>query len=293
MGGGAHVVVVGGRHAVLVEEACRRLDDLEARWSRFRADSEVMMLNGMPDVPVVVSPETFELISKAVFGWRETRGRFDPTVFEAVVANGYDRSFELIGGGGPHGPLPSAASPGCQRIDLNGESLAVKLPRGVMLDPGGIGKGLAGDIVVRELLAAGADGAMVNLGGDVRAAGRPPEGDGWTILVEDPFDAAKELSRIRLTDGAVVTSSRLSRRWRLGDTDAHHLIDSRTGRPFQNDVAAVTVVAGEGWWAEVMTKSVFAVGVERAADVLVSASALVVDVDGGQHASPGFWEVAA
>ena len=293
MGGGAHVVVVGGRHAALVEQACRRLDDLEARWSRFRADSEVMMLNGMPDIPVVVSSETFELISKAVFGWRETRGRFDPTVLEAVVSSGYDRSFELIGGGGQHGPLRSVASPGCHRIDLNGESLAVKLPRGVMVDPGGIGKGLAGDIVVRELLAAGADGAMVNLGGDVRAAGRPPEGDGWTILVEDPFDAAKELSRIRLTDGAVVTSSRLSRRWRFGDTDAHHLIDSRTGRPFQNDVAAVTVVAGEGWWAEVMTKSVFTVEAERAADVLINASALVVDVYGGQHASPGFWEVAA
>ncbi len=146
----------------------------------------------MPDLPVVVSSETFELISKAVFGWRATRGRFDPTVLEAVVSNGYDRSFELIGDGGRHGPSPSAASPGCRRIDLNREHLAVKLPRGVMIDPGGIGKGLACDIVVRELLTAGAEGAMVNLGGDVRAAGRPPEGDGWTILVEDPFDPAKD-----------------------------------------------------------------------------------------------------
>lgn len=167
------------------------------------------------------------------------------------------------------------------------------LPQGVGLDPGGIGKGLAADIVVRELLAAGAAGAMVNLGGDVRVAGQSRHGDGWTIVVEDPFDASKELSRVHLVDGAVATSSRLLRRWRRGDTDFHHLVDPRTGAPLAGDIAAVTVVAGAAWWAEVMSKAVFAGGIQGAEAALTDATALIVDIHGERHTTPGFTEVAA
>jgi FAD:protein FMN transferase len=143
------------------------------------------------------------------------------------------------------------------------------------------------------LLSAGAAGAMVNLGGDTRVAGISPEGEGWSILVEDPFDAAKELVTIHIVDGAVATSSRLERRWQRNGTEYHHLIDPETGRPFAGDVVAVTVVAGTAWWAEVMTKAVFAAGAARAGGVLENAAALVVDIDGRHHTSRGFEEVAA
>lgn len=292
MGGDAHIVVVGA-DASLIEAACERLGDLEGRWSRFRTDSEVTLLNGMPNVPVIVSSESFELISKAIFAWQQTRGRFDPTVLEAVIANGYDRSFEFLADDDHVRPSHPGASPGCWGIEIDAENLAVTLPHGVMIDPGGIGKGLAADIVVRELMAAGAGGAMVNLGGDVRVAGHAPEGEGWTVAVEDPFDASRELTRVHLSDGAVVTSSRLVRRWNLGEADLHHLIDPQTGLPFDGDVAAVTVVAGDGWWAEAMAKAVFAAGADHAADVLVNAAGIVVDRKGGRHATPGFSEVAA
>ncbi len=148
-------------------------------------------------------------------------------------------------------------------------------------------------LVVRELMAAGVRGAMVNLGGDVRVAGHAPEGEGWTVAVEDPFDASRELTRVHLSDGAVATSSRLVRRWNVGEADLHHLVDPQTGLPFVGDVAAVTVVAGSGWRAEAMAKAVFAVGADHAADVLVNATGIVVDRNGGRHATSDFSEVAA
>jgi thiamine biosynthesis lipoprotein len=290
MGGEAHVVVVGG-HRDLIDAAEERVADLEARWSRFRQDSELSLLNAMPGMPAVVSRETFELVEKAAFAWQRTGGRFDPTVLGSLAAIGYDRSFDTIAAGGPIGRHGEA--PGCHGIDLNRDNLAITLPYGVTIDPGGIGKGLGADIVARELVSAGATGAMVNLGGDVRVIGESPDGDGWTVLVEDPHDHSEEMVRVQLTDGGVATSSRLERRWQRDGAEYHHLIDPETGLPFAGEVVAVTVVAGEAWWAEVMTKAVFAAGVERATQVLERADALVVTADGRRYRSPGFEEVAA
>ena len=68
----------------------------------------------------------------------------------------------------------------------------MRLPAGSGFDPGGIGKGLAADIVSAELLAAGARGACVNLGGDLRVTGEAPGGGTWTVAVEHPGSAAAD-----------------------------------------------------------------------------------------------------
>ena len=65
MGTDAHVIVVGGDAARLADLALARLERLEARWSRFLPESEISRLNERPGVPVVVAPETFQLIDHA------------------------------------------------------------------------------------------------------------------------------------------------------------------------------------------------------------------------------------
>ena len=91
MGTDAHIVVVGATpdHA---RRAVDRVADLERRWSRFRPDSEISQLNRNAGWPTIVSAETFELVAAAVNAWSATNGRFDPTVLQAMVANGYDRT---------------------------------------------------------------------------------------------------------------------------------------------------------------------------------------------------------
>ncbi|HET6953085.1 MAG TPA: FAD:protein FMN transferase, partial [Acidimicrobiales bacterium] len=146
-------------------------------------------------------------------------------------------------------------------------------------DPGGIGKGLAADLVTAELMAAGAAGALVNLGGDLRVRGEPPAGDVWSVAVAHPLDPARDLLHLGLTDGAVASSSRLRRRWTQDGRDRHHLIDPRTGGPAGSPLLAVTVVALDGWWAEAAAKSVFVAGRRDP----VPAGTLVATVDGDGH----------
>lgn len=176
--------------------------------------------------------------------------------------------------------------PGLDGVELIPAVHAVTLPAGVTIDAGGIGKGLAADLTARMLVDLGAEGAMVNLGGDLRAVGRPLA-DGWTITVPDPLHAERELLRLALGEGGVATTSRLLRRWSTTNAEAHHLIDPRTGRPADTDIVAVAAVAAEAWRAEAFAKAVFLGGCAVLDGLGASAHAVIVRADGTRWSSPG------
>ncbi|MCU1429097.1 MAG: thiamine biosynthesis lipoprotein ApbE [Actinomycetia bacterium] len=282
MGADAHVIVVGG-HPTLAEQVRRRVDDLERRWSRFLPESEISALNRYAGAPLAVSADTALLVERSIDAWRLTDGAFDPTVLGDVIRAGYDRSFDELPAVVAAGD--SDASRGCGAISIHGR--AVQLPAGTGFDPGGIGKGLAADIVVEEVMSAGASGVCVNLGGDLRVAGVSPSGDGWTIAVAHPW-TDEPLARVGIHDGAVATSTTLRRRWELDGESMHHLIDPSTGRPSCSDLTLVTVVAGAAWVAEVLAKAVLLRGSLRALDFFpVRAEALAVDGAGDTSTSRG------
>jgi thiamine biosynthesis lipoprotein len=265
MGTTAQVIVTDGP-AGLVDDAVAQLEALESLWSRFRPDSEISRLNARPGVPVLVSRTTFELIERAVEGWRLTGGRFDPTLLREVRAAGYDRSFELVGVGCAHPagvdlPVPAPVGARAERITLDRLTGTVTLGTDVQIDPGGIGKGLAADLVVDRMLADGASGALVNVGGDLRVEGDGPDGAGWVVAVADPTHADAEIRTIALDAGAVASTWRTKRAWTAPDGSVrHHLIDPTTGAPAASGLAGVTVITGRGWQAEVLAKAAFLAG---------------------------------
>lgn len=281
MGGAAHLVVVGGDESML-QLGRKRLEDLEERWSRFRTHSEISRLNRAGGRPCRVSSETVALVQRALTGWAATSGAFDPTVFAAIRAAGYTTSFPTLPTETRGGAVPGPA-PGCAGIIADPSSRLVVLPPGTGFDPGGIGKGLAADMLAEELIAAGAAGACVNVGGDIRTAGVAPGPDGWVIGIEDPRDPSgrRELDRLRIGEGAVATSSVLLKSWQHEGRPVHHLIDPSTGLPSDSVVVAVTAITGAGWWSEVMTKAALMAGPAAVATLeRHGADGLVVTADG-------------
>ena len=203
------------------------------------------------------------MLARAVDAWHDTGGRYDPTVLAALEAAGYDRDFDAVARtGGADGPTGPGTAPGCGDVELDDLVRAVRLPLGVTIDLGGIGKGAAADEVSAGLLAAGVPGVtgvLVNLGGDLRARGDAPAPHGWVVDVDDPLRTGRA-GLLALGEGAVATSTRLRRTWTRGDRSLHHLIDPRTGAPADAGLASVTVVAGEAWRAEVLAKAAFVAG---------------------------------
>lgn len=286
MGCDVMVQVVGGPTA-LVDDLLAQAMRYEQLWSRFRPDSDISRLNAT-DGPVQVAPETIALIDAMRIAFTQTQGTFNPTVLPRLLDAGYDKSLAP-----ETAALPAARVKNATMFrSLDGivmDGTVVTVPAGMTLDAGGIAKGHTADLLVAAALDAGAFGAMAIFGGDVRVSGEAPDGGPWIIGVEDPAVPGKHLEIVRLRDGGIATSGQHKRRFRDGAT--HHLIDPRTGLSADSDVKAVTVIAGTGTQAEVLTKGAFLQEADEYLDWIPSmnAAALLILTDGSVHQSTN-WE---
>ncbi len=261
MGTTAQIRLVDGSPELL-DRGHARLAALEQRWSRFLGDSELSHLNRSTGVPVVVSPETYQLVSHAIDAWRLTDGSFDPTVGATMAACGYDRPLKSIDRSAPVDSGHYRPAPGPDAVVLHPYASAVEVPEGTQLDLGGIAKGAAADLVAAELLADGAAGCLVNVGGDIAVAGTPPRPEGWQITLDCP--GSDTTMQIGIRQGAICTSTRIQRTWGASGTPPeHHLRDPRSGAPLYAGLASVTVVASRAVQGEVLTKAIFAAGPEQ------------------------------
>ncbi len=274
--------------ATLARSAAHRLHQLEQRWSRFLAGSEISGLNTADGSPRSISGDTVRLLTALVRAWHATGGAFDPTLLGSLVELGYaaSRDDENVRTSLPASIVARGAP---DRILIDESAGVAQLPRGTAIDPGGLGKGLAADIVVEEALTQGAAGALVEIGGDVRVAGTPPTGDAWTISIAPAFDQGPARI-VRLTDGGVATSSSRLRTWSSDGRRHHHIIDGRRLVSTDGDVVAATVIAGSAAWAEAFTKVAFVDGVSTALATYQerSLAASVTTTDGSIHDAPAW-----
>lgn len=279
MGGRAHVIVHGGSHQLL-DRAEARLRELESRWSRFRDSSDVTRANRAAGLPVPVHGDTLAVVTRALDGWRQTEGRFDITTLAAQVTFGYthsavDRS--------PAPEVPGARIGLSAKVQIDRESSTLTVPATTAIDLGGIGKGFAADIVAHELLADGASGALVNVGGDLAVRGTPSDDRSWYLGIEDPRRPPHHVALLRLQAGGVATSGTTLRRWNRTDgSSAHHLIDPARGTPSAAGTVTATVLAADAATAEVFATAAMMLPGADAMRMLESVrlAGLAVDRDG-------------
>ena len=108
------------------------------------------------------------------------------------------------------------------------------------------------DQVARFLDRAGVSSYLVEVGGELRAHGRKPDGSPWHVGIERPgaaagaVDTPNEVGRIvSLTDKAIATSGDYRHFFESGGTFFSHHIDPRTGYPVSHRVASVSIIADD------------------------------------------------
>lgn len=220
------------------DAAAAEFERLEQVMSRFRPASELSQLNR--DGAIDASQDLAEVVELALAARERTSGRFDPTVHDALVGAGYDRTFAEID---PDGV--SAAAPCGGGVTVEGRRIA--LEPGYRLDLGGIGKGFAAERVAQVLALAGP--CLVSAGGDVAVRGVPAQGT-WPVAIDESIT-------LGLDRGGLATSGRDRRRWQRNGAELHHLIDPATGRPAVTDLLRVTAVGSDAVDAEVLAKTLF------------------------------------
>jgi thiamine biosynthesis lipoprotein len=253
--------------ALLAAEA--EFHRLERIFSRFLPSSELSALNEAGQMEV--GPELLEVTEIALAARERTGGRFDPTVHDALVAAGYDCTFDRLRHHASTDVAVAEPQPCQGSVQVDRATSTVELGRGVRLDFGGIAKGYAADRAC-ELIAEHGP-CLVNAGGDVRVHGGL-DGGPWPVGVETPQGTVS----LGLTDCGLATSGRDRRRWSRDGEERHHLIDPSTGRSSESDVVRVTAIAPCAVEAEIRAKQLFLAGELAAmaeADELAYPSVLV------------------
>jgi thiamine biosynthesis lipoprotein len=211
----------------------------DRQFSRFREGSELNRVNRAPTDVVVTSAGFAEMLARGLRAAEQTEGLVDPTLGEAIVSAGYDRDFDELE------PREEPARPGAtgrwRSIQVAGRLLS--RPVGLRLDLNGVVKGQTVD---DALALIGAEG-FVSAGGDYAGRG--------SRAVALPQGGA-----VQVTQGALATSGRSTRRWLRAGVWQHHLIDPRTGSPAVTPWDEVTVSAATCLQADIAAKAAFVLG---------------------------------
>ena len=218
------------------EGALRRVEALMSVWL---VDSEISRLNGAAaGEEVALSPETLLVLDTASTAALETDGAFDVTCRPVI---------ELWRQAAERGRLPTDAELESARAVSSWELIELTPSGGIKhadtarVDLGGIAKGYAIDHALDTMKAAGVLGALVDVGGDLRCSGQPPQGSLWMVDVRDPFGEGR-LGELGVWGAAVCTSGDYARFVEIDGRRYNHIIDPRTGQPTEA-ASSVTVVA--------------------------------------------------
>jgi len=238
-------------------------EEWEMVLSRFHPGSELTRLNNHPEVQLSISDILAEALQNALEMEGLSAGLVSPTVLHAVVASGYDRSFELIGS------LSSELWPESvhwmqhqpKELLFNQALQTVRLPYGAGLDLGGTAKGWAADRAAVKLSEVGP--ALVNAGGDIAVNCGGDFDYAWSIAIHDPLEKREDLGVLILREGGIATSGRDHRHWNQGGLKRHHIIDPRIAEPARTDILAATAIAPTAAEAEMAAKTAFILGSQK------------------------------
>lgn len=235
----------GAEARAMADPVLEEVRRIEAKYSRFRADSIVSRINAAAGLAAVdCDAETCALLDYAEALFRSSSGRFDIT--SGVLRKVWD--FRI-------GTVPSARAlasllplVGWQQVRREGSS--VQLPvAGMELDFGGFGKEYAADRAAEVLAAQGVRHGYVNLGGDMRFLGPRPDGEAWNIGIQHPRDAHATSASVPFSRGALATSGDYERFFESGGKRYCHILDPRSGMPVSywrsvSVVAPLAITAG-------------------------------------------------
>jgi thiamine biosynthesis lipoprotein len=234
--------------AAAVRAGYARLDDVNRLMSDYRDDSEIGRLNRAPaGQALMVSPETFHVIEKALAVSEASGGAFDVTCRPIV---------QLWKEAGNRGSVPdrgaideALARVGWRKVKLDPATHSLALAgNGTQIDLGAIAKGYALDLAAEAMRKAGATACLVRAGGDVLAMGTSETGKPWRIGIQHPFQEGL-FGYLGLTDRAVATSGKQLRFVIIDGKRYSHIVDPRTGRPAEQ-APSVTVIGPDGLTAD-------------------------------------------
>jgi len=251
----------------LRQEIEASLDAVDRMMSTYKADSEISRFSSNATTEwQQVSAEFCASVENALALSAVTNGAFDITVGPMVNLWGFGPSKSIDKPPADADIRKMLSAVGYEHLQADCSRPALRKDiTGLILDMSAFGKGYAADRVADGLEDAGIGDYLVEVGGELRVAGRNAKGELWAVGIEAPLiDQRRPHTVIRLTDAAVATSGDYRNYFESAGQRYSHTIDTRTGRPVTHSLASVTVVDDSGYRADALATAFLVMGPEKA-----------------------------
>lgn len=270
----------------ITDDIFAKINQLEGELlSRRMEGSEIYTLNKNSGSRQEISPEMAKILEECLQVSKASEGAFDVSLGKLILlwdidswAQGSEGSFHVPS----HQEIRDAlADSGYEYMEL--EDNGFYMPEGHVLDLGAVGKGIALDALDDMLQEKeGVTAATISLGGSVLTYGSKPDGTPWRVGIVNPFDTQEQLGYLELNgDWCVATSGDYERFVEADGRIYHHIMDSATGYPVENNVKSVTILSESGLLSDALSTACYVLGVEKGMELAehFNAEALFVTED--------------
>ena len=284
----------------LASAVSAKLERINAQMSTYQTDSEISRFNRLDDVgkSMPVSQEFWTVVQAGTTLHTLTNGAWDGTVFPLITLWGFNA---------PSGPglIPEAGkvaavkrSVGWHLIDTRVSQRLGKKESAVQLDLASVAKGFAVDQIAALIKVRQIGNFLVEIGGEVYAAGHRQDGKPWRVGISRPEPGASPSDvymALWLPDRALATSGDYRIFTAVDGRRYSHILDPRSGFPVNNGVVSVSIVAPDCTMADGLATGIMVMGVEAGLNLIarlpeVEGLIVVRNPDGSlvNHTSPGF-----
>lgn len=243
-----------------LDAAFARVQQLADQLTVNQKGSEVDKINQNAGIkPVHVTPSVYRVIAAAKHYSENSNGSFD-------LAIGPITSLWHIGFADARKPAQSEIDAKLplvhyQNVTLNKKKQTVYLQKkGMAIDLGGIAKGFITDEVVKTLKKQHVTTAIIDLGGNIFVMGKSPKDakKDWNVGIQDPKKPrGTAIGTLPASNKTVVTSGIYERYLKVNGKVYMHLMNPKTGYPFDNELMGVSIVTNKSVDGDALSTATF------------------------------------
>lgn len=291
------VTIYDSQDRELLTECMNLCDKYEKIFSRTASDSELYQLNHRELTPVAGTEDTFqvsdplaELIRKGLYYSKLSEGAFDIAIEPLTSLWDFTAEDPQV----PEDRLIQEALTKCDyhNVSVSDNNEVILKTEDTAIELGAIAKGYIADRLKDYLISQGVKSAIINLGGNVLCIGGKPDDSSFKIGIQKPFaDRSETIAVMDIKDKSVVSSGVYERCFEQDGTLYHHLLNPRTGYPYDNGLIAVTIISDESVDGDALSTTCFALGLEdgmKLAESLDNVQAFFVTSDYEIHYTKDF-----
>lgn len=250
-------------------------------------DSDIYKINSSVGQFVEVNTDTIYLIEKGIYYGELSNGAFDISIGRLSTLWDFQNRKSV--------PLQDEINNNLgfnyKNIEITNDNKVRLITDKEMIDLGGIAKGFIADKIKEYLINNNVNEGIINLGGNVVCLDKKGKTDNYKIGIAKPFSEDGDIAcYVNTNNKSIVTSGDYQRYFIENGRIYHHILNTITGYPIDNDLDSVTIICNESTAGDALSTITYTYGLDKGLTFIESlpdTEAIFITKDGNIYKTGG------